>query len=166
MIELIVDFLFGPDFESALIAWFGLGPDGYSHCASLLTNGNYLDARSDTVRGVKPGIQERDPAAEVWKRRRRCVLMVTQAEHDAWEANLRAKIGDQYAIPDILGYVLDRDMHRAGTYDCSALVINALQHIKKVPFPLPVPAHQITPDAALLIVATVGFTIHEEEIAA
>lgn len=162
MSQIAIDFLMGPDRSSRFISWFGQGPHGYSHCASVLADGRYLDARSDRLAGVPGGVHLRDPKTEAWVRKRRATLAVTPAEYAAWEANLRAKVGDAYASPDIWGFLTDRMLHRSGTYDCSALVINALQHVKKVPFPLPIPAHQITPNAALLIVATAGFTIAEE----
>jgi hypothetical protein len=166
METITIDFLMGPDWTSRWIAWFGQGPHGWSHCASLLKDGRYLDARNDELGGVKPGVHFRQPSTEAWIRKRRATLEVTAAEYKDWEDNLIAKVGDFYAQRDILGYFLNKDLHRSGTYDCSALVINALQHIKKVPFPLPVPAHQITPNAALLIVATAGFTIGDVELAA
>lgn len=46
-------------------------------------------------------------------------------------------------------------MHKVATYDCSALLINALQHVKLLPFPLPAPAHEIVPNMALMLVATI-----------
>jgi hypothetical protein len=160
--EIAIDFLLGPDWTSRFIAWFGQGPHGYSHCASVLCDGRYLDARSDVLGGVPGGVHIRLQETEKWIKKRRATLQVTQTEYDEWEGNLRAKVTDGYAKPDILGFILNKDMHRNGTYDCSALAINALQHIKKVPYPLPVPAHQITPNAALLIVATAGLSIGPE----
>jgi hypothetical protein len=162
MALLRIDLLMGPDLTSKPIAWFGNGPDGYSHCASVLADGRYLDARSDTLGGVPPGIHIRDPATEAWVRKRRCTLSVDQATYDAWEANLRAKISDKYAKGDIIGFLVDRMLHRVGTYDCSALVVDALQHVKRVPFPLWLPAHRITPNVALTIVQMAGFTIGPE----
>jgi hypothetical protein len=166
MAEIAVDFLLGPDISSRLIAWFGNGGGdrGYSHCASVLSDSRYLDARSDVLAGVPGGIHIRLPETEAWIRKRRCTLEVTQAEYAEWEGSLRSKISDAYAVPDIVGFVVNRMLHRPGTYDCSALVINALQHIKKVPFPLPFPAHSLTPNDALLIVATAGFTVGDVQL--
>lgn len=164
MNEIIIDFLLGTDWASNLIAWFGQGPGGYSHCASVLADGRYLDARVNVLNFVPAGVHIRDPNSEPWVKKRRCRLAVTQGEYQEWEGNLRAKIGDAYASFDIAGFFLNRMLHKPGTYDCSALAINALQHIKRVPFPLPLPAHQITPNAALLIVATAGFDIGEVQV--
>ena len=148
--------------SSRLIAYFGQGAGGYSHCASVLQDGRFLDARSDVLDGVPAGIHIRDPQSESWIKKRRATLTVTDQEYADWEANLRAKIGDAYGRSDILGFIEGRDMHQAGHYICSALAINALQHIKKIVYPLPIAAHQITPDAALLLVAQAGFTIGPE----
>lgn len=163
MSTIALDFLMGPDWESREIAWFGQGPHGYSHCASVLTDGRYLDARDDVLGGVPSGIQIRNPSTETWVRKRRAHKEVTQEVYDAWEANLRAKLGDAYATRDILGMIFDTMLHKPGTYDCSALAINALQHVHLVPFPLIIPAHQVTPDAALIIVQVAGFTIEAEQ---
>lgn len=159
MSEIAIDFLMGPGLSSRLISWFGQGPGGYSHAASVLKDGRYLDARNDEIAGVPAGVHIRLPETEKWIYKRRATLQVTQAEYADWEANLRAKIDDAYGRSDILEFIFDRGAHEPGHYICSALAINAVQHIKKVPFPLPVEAHQISPNAALLIVATAGFTI-------
>src|ERR1700679_808009 len=130
MAEIAVDFLLGSDWTSRLIAWFGLGAGGYSHCASVIVDAHggerYLDARNDEIAGVPPGVHIREIATEEWVKKRRASLTVTQAEYDDWEANLRAKITDGYAQSDILGYLLNKDLHRNGTYVCSALAVNAV----------------------------------------
>lgn len=158
-----IDFLMGPDWVSKEIAWFGQGPHGYSHCASVLQDGRYLDARDGELAGVPAGVHIRLPETEAWIRKRRVFKTVSMQVYNAWEANLTAKLGDAYAERDILGMIFDRMMHKPGTYDCSALVINALQHVKLVPFPLVIPAHQVTPDVALIIVQMAGFTLDAEQ---
>lgn len=169
MVDIAVDFLMGRGWLSRLISWFGLGPGGYSHCASVIVDVSggkrrerYLDARNDEVAGVPAGVHIRELRTEKWIRKRRATLQVTQAEYDAWEANLRAKIGDSYGRSDIMEFMFDRGKHAPGHYICSALAINAIQHIKKVPFPLWIPAHQINPNVCLTILQTVGFTLGPE----
>lgn len=170
MEQIAIDFLMGPDRSSRLISWFGLGPGGYSHCASVLKDGRYLDARNDKIADVPAGVHIRRPETEQWIRKRRATLAVTAEEYETWDDGLRAKIGDQYGRSDIMEFILDRGEHEEGHYICSALAINQVQHVARIhdwkpghlgyiPFPLPVPAHQISPNAALLIVATAGFTI-------
>lgn len=162
MAEIAVDFLLGPDLSSRFIAWFGDGTGGYSHCASVLSDGRYLDARSDWCGDVEPGVHIRMPYTERWIKRRRASLDVTEDEYAAWEANLRAKITDGYGGDDIWDFILGRSGHEDGHWICSALAVNAVQHIRRVPYPLPLPAHSITPTACLLILATAGFTIGPE----
>lgn len=179
MAEIAIDFLMGPGSSSRLISWFGLGPGGFSHAASVLKDGRYLDARNDDMDagdqiklypdGTCPaGVHIRDPKTERWIRKCRATLQVTDEEYAIWEGSLRAKIGDAYGRSDIMEFIFDRGEHEPGHYICSALAINAVQHLSRhwqpghigfVPFPLPYPAHQISPNAALFIVATAGFTI-------
>jgi hypothetical protein len=162
MATIAIDFLLGTDWSSRLIAWWGEGYGGYSHCASVLADGRYLDARSDVLAGVPAGIHIRQPATETWIKKRRATLDVTPAEYASWEGNLRAKITDDYGRADILAFITGQDWHQPGRWICSALAINAVQHIRKVPYPLPMPAHQISPNMALAIVATAGFQIGPE----
>lgn len=186
--EIALDFLMGPDYSSQGISWFGLGPGGYSHCASVLKDGRYLDARNDRLpvgeradqqhlfpEGfVPPGVHTRDPNTERWIRKRRARLAVTAADYTYWEEGLRAKIGDSYARSDIAGYLFDRGLHEPGHYVCSALLINQVQHLTRgwghgrrgyIPFPLWAPAHQITPNVALFLVQVAGFTLDPEIVA-
>lgn len=168
MAEIAVDFLLGPDWSSRLIARYGMPTGGWSHCASVLSDGRYLDARSDVLDGVPAGVHIRHPDTERWVRKRRASLQVTVAEYRDWEANLRAKITDAYARTDIVNFILGRPGHHAGQWVCSAMAVNSVQHVSRlwdpahlgfVPYPLPVEAHAISPDVALIILATAGFTL-------
>jgi hypothetical protein len=161
--EIAVDFLAGIGWISRGIAQFGF-PQGYSHCASVgvfapFKEERYIDARDNVIAGVPAGVHIREPATEKWVRKQRASLPVTQAEFDAWEASLRAKITTDYDRDAILGFLEGKSIHTAGRWICSALAINAVQHIKKVRYPLSIPAHEISPDTALLILDTAGFTI-------
>lgn len=50
--------LLGPDISSRAVAWWGGSPaNHWSHCASLLADGRYIDARDDRLAGVDPGVQ-------------------------------------------------------------------------------------------------------------
>jgi hypothetical protein len=169
MPQIAADFLLGPDWESRLISWFGQGANGWSHVAPVLADGRYLDARSDVcVRvnercnvpyRVPAGVHIRDPQSEKWVKKCRVSLEVDQPTYDAWEENLRTRIGDGYGVSDIWAFITGRDRHKAAHWVCSAHWIDSLQHIKKVRYPLQIQAHQITPDAAYLISDVVGFTI-------
>ena len=176
MPEITVDFLLGPDLSSRLIAWFGQGKGGYSHAASVLSDGRYLDARSDILDGVPAGVHIRLPQSEKWIKRRRATLEVTEQEYADWEASLRAKITDGYGRADILAFLDPNEKHLDGHWICSALALNAIQHVSRlhwtaphlgfVPYPLAIAAHQITPNLCMLILQAAGFTLHQEEVAA
>lgn len=158
MSEISVDFLLGPGPLSWLIAWDGLGFGGFSHAASVLADGRYLDARSDAMHGVPAGVHIRMPGYERSIRRTRATIEVTQAEYDDWEANLRAKIGTPYSKRVIWGYISGRKEEVKGRWICSELAVNALQHIGKVRYPLQVPAHQISPDTLFVLMDQIGAT--------
>jgi hypothetical protein len=160
--QIAIDFLLGDGILSQAIAWFGLGSRGYSHCASVLKDGRYLDARVEKIGVVPAGVHIREPLTEGWIRKRRATLEVPMLEYMSWECNLRAKITDHYGDRDIWDFVLGADEHTPGRWICSALAINAIQHIKRLPYPMVVPAHQITPNTLLLILQAAGFTIGEE----
>lgn len=169
MAQIAIDFRRGTGWTSKLIEWLGVGYGGISHCASLLKDGRYLDARSDVLAGVPAGVHIRFPETEGYKGGIRATLEVSDEEYYVWEDNLRAKIGDLYGGRDIFGFIFGIPGHYAGQYVCSALAINALQHLSRtcwepgrigyVPYPLPFPAHQLSPNSALLIVATAGFKL-------
>lgn len=151
MAEISVDFLLGPDLSSRFIAWYGQGYGGFSHCASVLADGRYLDARSDILDEVPAGVHIRHPETEACIRRVRCTIVISQDRYNAWEANLRAKIGTPYAEIDIWGFITGRKVTVNGMWDCSQLAINGLQHIDVFPYPLSVEAHQISPNTLLMM---------------
>jgi hypothetical protein len=167
MAEIAVDFLLGPSWASRAIARYGANTGGWSHCASVLADGRYLDARSDVIAGVPAGVHIRHPDTEKWVRKQRATLQVTQPEYDDWEANLRAKITDAYGKFDIMSILLGRPGHHEGQWICSAMVTNGAQHVSRrwtaphlgfVPYPLSVMAHEISPDMAHIILETAGYT--------
>jgi hypothetical protein len=166
--EIAIDFLAGTGFSSRLIEKYGGGPGYYSHCASRLADGRYIDARDNVIAGVPAGVRYRRPDTETWLRKQTATLQVTPQEYQSWDDNLVAKITTQYDRSAILGFLEGKSMHTAGKWICSALAINAVQHISRswtpphlgyIPFPLPVPAHEVSPNSLLLILATAGFTI-------
>ena len=162
MSELAVDFLANDSWTSRLIEGFGY-PRGWSHVASRLESGLYIDSRLDG------GVKVRDPANETWARKRTATLQVTPVEYCIWRDNLSSKLGMAYDKSAIEAFMEGRSKHTAATYICSALAVNAIQHLSRawtpdhigyVPFPLPgVPAHAVSPNSLLLILATAGFTI-------
>jgi hypothetical protein len=178
--EISIDFLGGTSFSSRLIEKYGGGPGKYSHCASVIVNSGherYLDARDNVIAGIPAGVRIREINTEAFVRKQRATLAVSQADYDVWEAGLRAKITTEYDKSAILGFLEGKSMHTAGQWICSALAINGVQHMCRswtrvtlgeagllqrigfVPFPLTSPAHEISPNALLLILDTAGFTI-------
>ena len=155
MAQICVDLLQGHNLSSRLIGWFG-GGEQVSHAAGVLADGRYLDSRSDRVGSVPPGVHIRDPRLETCTRRIRATLNATQTEYEDWEANLQAKIGDAYGVRDIEDFILERDGHIPAHYICSALQINALQHIRRVRYPLRVPAHNISPNVLATVLDVIG----------
>jgi hypothetical protein len=170
--EIRLDFLAGSSVSSRLIEFFGY-PKGYSHVASVLEDNSYLDSRSEVLAGVPAGVQIRAQSSESWVRKRRATLQVPQEDYDSWAENLKSKIGMPYDRVAIEAFILGRSKHTAASYICSALGLNAVQHMCRqwtqpklgyVPFPLPgVPAHSCSPNSLLLILATAGFDIGPEQ---
>ena len=165
MAQLAVDFLRGPEVSSRLIEWFGKGGGGFSHVAPVLADGRYCDARSDVIAGVPAGVHIRDPKTEKARYRERWALTVEQPVYDAWEANLRARITDDYGKTDIVDFIIPRPGHQNGHWICSAHDIDALEHVKLVPYEWingePIlgawAPHSFTPNDALIIHACIGF---------
>jgi hypothetical protein len=168
MAQIRIDFLAGIGWSSRLIEQFGF-PQGWSHCASVLSDGRYLDSRDNAIAGVPAGVHIRQQSSEKWTRRCSATLPVTGAEYAYYETGLRAHLTTEYDEHAILGFLEGKSLHTAGDWICSALAINGVQHLSRtwtpthlgyIPYPLPIPAHEISPDAALLILATAGFTIN------
>jgi hypothetical protein len=151
-----LQFVLGSGISSRFIAWYGNGYGGFSHVDGILSDGRLLGARSDKVGGQPAGVHIRPPGYEKWLKRTQVTFEVTAAVYKDWEANLRAKIGTPYDVTSIWGFVTGRQESTDGHWICSQLQLNALQHIKKVAFPLPMPAHQITPNTCLAIAAAIG----------
>src|SRR5579875_3923216 len=95
----------GRDLSSRLIEWFGRGAGGWSHVAAILPSGDVIDARSDEVDGVPPGVHVRSLAAEGY-RRWEIIEMPATAEQDAsFYRFLRRQIGRPYDVLGILDFV-------------------------------------------------------------
>ena len=163
MTEIAVDFRLGPDLSSRIVSFWGEGYGGYSHSASLLASGIYLDSRSDVVAGVPPGVQLRHPDSEPWIRRRRATLAVSTEDYWKWEGRLRSHLNDAYDPASIWAFITGRNTPGTkGHWICSALVLDGLQALDLIPTDFPVPLHQVTPNALLLVLAALGFTIGPE----
>lgn len=179
--QIRIDLLAGIGFFSRLIEKYsGLGH--YSHAASMLKDGRYLDARDNKIGDVPAGVHIRVAATETWTRRQSATLKVSQADYNLWEQGLRNQVTTEYDEDAILGFLEGRSLHTAGKWICSALAINGVQHMCRgwtgpsllvegmqrvgyIPFPLVLPAHEISPNELLLILQAAGFTIGPVELA-
>jgi len=156
--DIRLQFVLGSGLRSRAIAWWGNGYGGLSHCDGILSDGRLLGARSDAVGGQPAGTDIRPANYEKWLKRIVVTFDASPLEYASWEASLRAKIGTPYDTAAIWGFITGRSENTAGQWICSALQINALQHIGRISFPLPMPAHQITPNTLLNIAVAVGGT--------
>jgi hypothetical protein len=66
------------------------------------------------------GIQERDPAYEVWGKRIRVYVPATKLQKAAYESYVRSMIGTPYDLKSIFGIALNSNLHDQGHLICSA----------------------------------------------
>lgn len=138
-------FVLGTDLSSKLIAWWGQAYGGWSHVDAILRDGTLLGARSDSVGGKPPGVQIRPVDYAKWTRRTIIELPCTPYEADTWEAFLRSQVGCGYDKADILGLILGKPLMTAGHWICSALQLDALEVIHRIP-KIPLTPQQCPPN--------------------
>lgn len=80
--------------SSPLIGW--LGSEFYSHIDVVTPGGLLRGARSDTIKGIKPGYRDRPQNYEEWAACVRYELPVTEAQYAAYWTISDAKVGDPY----------------------------------------------------------------------
>jgi hypothetical protein len=164
-------FVYGLGFWSWLIARFGFSGKGWSHVAPTLPDGCYIDARDNTVTEPKSGwngtaterfppripagVQLRPPHYQRWKRWEVLALTVTKDQAVEWEKYLNTLIGESYDSDAILGYVLDRPLHRSHSFICSAQCISSCIHIE-VFHQGEIIDSEVTPNAFYLILEASG----------
>lgn len=148
-------FVLGADWSSRLIAWYGQGYGGYSHVDALLPDGSLLGARSDEIGGQPAGVRLRPPNYAKWKARTILELPATVLQAQQWEAYLRTQVGCPYDRADILGFVLGKPIMSEGHWICSALQLNSLEVIGRIPH-LGVTPQQCPPNMLAVILSTAG----------
>ena len=148
-----LSFVLGADWSSRLIAWYGQGVGGWSHVDAVLPSGELLGARSDTIKGVAPGVQIRPPGYEKWKRRAIVEVPVTPAQATEWERWLRKQVGRQYDNGAIWSFIIGGKDHEPGHWICSACQFEGFEHIGLLQRALVEPS-QVTPDALFFAVTT------------
>lgn len=150
-------FVLGTDLSSKLIAWWGQSFGGWSHVDALLPDGTLLGARSDAVGGKPPGVQVRpaDYARAKWTRRTIIELPCSAYEAATWEAFLRSQINCGYDKADILGLILGKPLMTSGHWICSALQLDALEVIGRIP-KIPLTPQQCPPNMLAAMLQALG----------
>lgn len=156
----------GRSLSSHLIAWWGVGWNGWSHVDCLLKDGFLIGARDDWLRmpsgkQVPPGIQIRDPGYQSWERRTVFTLQADALVTQAWEAYVRAQVGLQYDQKDILDLVVGKKPVDHKMRICSAFATDSLQASGVWPKLLSHESLQITPDTFAFGLTTSGAAMQE-----
>jgi hypothetical protein len=122
-----------------------------SHCEAVMPDGTYLGAHADG--GVQARLPDYDAA--IWTKQLFIDLPCTEAQQKAHIDYLTRKIGEPYDMESILGFALRLDQHSPQHIICSALQLMSLRQPKApwLPFPITLPAHQVSPRDLLLILS-------------
>lgn len=159
MADLKVCFVKAQGCASKLIEWFGGG--GFSHVVIRLPSRSdwVIDARSDIVNGIPPGVQQR-PVSYLAKYP--CLWLAvpaTDVQLSMCEAALKSQRGKPYDKDGIVGFALgrlkDRNWADQSAWFCSELAIWAMQDARICP-PLALDPPRITPGSAALICGALG----------
>jgi hypothetical protein len=147
--DIVLRFVQGKDALSQMIVHGEtMMPFAPSHVEAVTPNGYYLGAHTDT------GVEERKPGYDsTWVALELILpLPATAEQHDSFYSYLRAHIGDPYDWQAIPGFLVPGHHHTLGHTICSALCVMALRAKNWFPFPLPWPAHLISPGMLLGLV--------------
>lgn len=145
-----LQFVLGAGLSSRLIAWYGQGYGGWSHVDAVLSDGSLLGARSDWIKGIKPGVRIRPPKYETWIRRAVVEIRSTEAQAIAWEEWLRKQEGCPYDQGAIWAFITGKRQHTAGRWICSACQFGALEKMH-ILHPASIPPSQVTPDTLFML---------------
>jgi len=114
---------------SPLIGYFGGG--FYSHIDVLTPFGMLRGARSDVIRGIPSGVQDRPQHYAKWERCTRYTVDVSDGEYDRYWEFSAAQLGKPYDDRGLLKtFVLDepRDWRQQDSWWCSELVAATGEH--------------------------------------
>lgn len=148
-----LQFVLGHGLSSQAIAWFSAGR--FSHVDAILPDGSLLGSRSDTIKGIKPGVRVRPPDYEPWLARVQLALPSTPTETQRWIDFLHSQIGKPYDKSAIWGFAAGRDWREPDSWFCSEIQARALEVSCRSP-PLYSPANKITPSALALVMSALG----------
>jgi hypothetical protein len=126
----------------------------YSHVEAVTPAGTFLGAHADGGVLDRPNDYDKGKfSAEHF-----VTIIVDQLTQDKFYAYLQGKIGTPYDYQAILGFASRFDLHKTGAVICSALQTLALRACLYFPYPLAVPAHEVSPrDLALMLSTRVSF---------
>ena len=141
--------------SSQVIAWFSAGH--FSHVDAVLPgpNGNLLGARSDSVGGVKPGVQVRPPNYARFARRIVMTVPATMIQTTMFYDFLKRQVGRPYDSEAIWAFAFNRDWRQNDSWICSELVCAAGEYARILPA-LYLAANKITPVSCALAYSVVG----------
>lgn len=149
-------FVLGAAISSRLIAWWGMGYNGWSHVDAILPDGSCLGARSDVIGNIPAGVQIRPEGYEKWKRRAVLTLSCTPDEETEWTDQLKRNVGLGYDKADILGFIFGMPMFEPGHWICSALQLDVLETVGKVNLQGRITPQQCPPNMLYAILLALG----------
>lgn len=146
--------------SSRAIAYFTQG--SFSHVDAVEPNGWLLGARHDHVGGAEPGVHRRPQGYLKFSRRVMFEIPASDVQSARFYALLQDQIGASYDTAAIWGFVLGRDLHKAGRSICSALQAGALETagiIGRLYFK----ANKISPDALVTAITAARAKVIESQ---
>lgn len=150
MAEIVLQFVEGSGFSSALIKWFGSGL--YSHVDTVLPDGTLLGARNDVIQGIPAGVQIRPANYIQNEAMHRVSLTVSGEMRGKYYAFLHSQIGKPYNRLGIFAFFINAEWSDIAAWFCSQLVTAALQDCQWMP-ELSQPASKIDPDRLFLLIS-------------
>lgn len=143
-------------FSSRAIEWISSGR--FSHVACVWSDTELLDARSDVIAGVPPGVRVRKMSSETAALVVSMKLECAPAQMTSYRNFLAAQIGKPYDKMAIWGFAFNRNWREDDAWDCSELQSAALEAAGICPA-LYTPTCHITPSALATIVSALGATV-------
>ncbi len=118
MKELTWQLVKGKGFSSWGIGYWGAG--WYSHIDVLTPLGKLRGARSDVIKGIKAGYEDRPFDYETWRTQTQYTIMVTDAQWTAYWAFSDAQLGKPYDSRGLVEtFVLGRNWRDDNAWWCS-----------------------------------------------
>lgn len=108
----------GLSWTSRVIGYFGAGY--YSHIDVLTPRGHLRGSRSDWIKGIKPGYQDRPQRYEKWAKCTRYTIKVTPEQYAAYWAFSDKQLGKPYDSRGLIdAFIFGRDYRDDGSWFCS-----------------------------------------------